>query len=673
MSEKKIFINPQAPSVATALISGVAGNPTNFPELFFGDAYEFVVKFTGDSDDGFIVPPAESFVFNLGLLARASAGTFVLEFDGVQTAPLPFDASAEDVANALNELETMQNVGGCEVTGLGGSPYRIIFKNYGGRSKIGIQSSLFPDVAPISYVVESGSENARAEQLIILKLDYVASVTDYTIDANAKELRFKVSLNTVECLLALGQADKVKLIAELKGISATGDVQTFVQIPATIYNRLIDVSALEYTIVELSGIVAQANAILEQFRSESAGITESIKTLSQVKSNRGELCFNNGVIATTQNSPLNTSFSYIWTWAVTLEEFDKHTGSYGLFGTTRYWSTSGDNADYGWAIGRKAVSGTLYVGNINFNSTGIVGGGYKGGIHSVLEYLDGNPHIWSVAYNGTNIKLRIDDNVIASYDLKFEKSESKSPFYVGWAVAENVAMFGRVSRIKGFNFDITSEDAPYSLADYIAGKDESPLLNLGGATTYNANANWLAFHGNEGTFDSTNNELTFTGSEATTAGYIVFYVNANIKAGAKVDVSIDSMSTNSSATFTNWQGVAGNTSGLNASGKSANTSYGYSTSFTTTADATNIGFWLWKTGTFTTGETLTLVKPQIKVNGALLSLADYSIQRNSTTKVVLDESGNGNVATITGNVVGSKDSAISAFIDELKMQITQTS
>ena len=517
MSEKKIFINPQAPSIATALISGLGGNPTNFPELFFGDAYEFVVKFTGDSDDGFIVPPADSFVFNLGILARASAGTFVLKFDGLQTQPLPFDASAEDVAKALNELETMQNVGGCEVTGLGGSPYRIIFKNYGGRSKIGIQSSLFPDVAPISYVVEAGSPDARAEQLIILKLDYVANVTDYTIDAKAKELRFKVSLNTVECLLALGQADKVKLIAELKGILASGDVQTFVQIPATIYNRLIDVSALEYTIVELAGVVAQANAILEQFRSESAGITESIKTLSQVKSNRGELHFNGGSLACSQKWTTNGAFSVVFTMAINKETMP--TNPTDWIGTATNF-----NSNRGMLISHDKAYLRFYL--IWSDSTGT-----RKMISRAItndRYYDGKPHIWCYSFTGNSLKVKIDDTFNVEYSaVDCTEIQHTSPFTFKPEIQV-------VSRVKAFNFDITSEDAPYTLADYVAGKDEPP-------------------------------------------------------------------------------------------------------------------------------------------NTALLSLADYSIQRNSTTKVVLDESGNGNVATITGDVVGTKDSAISAFIDELKMQITQTS
>ena len=642
MSEKKIFINPQAPSVATALISGVAGNPTNFPELFFGDAYEFVVKFTGDSEDGFVVPPSESFVFNLGLLARASAGTFVLEFDGVQTAPLPFDASAEDVATALNALEPMQNVGGCEVTGLGGSPYRIIFKNYGGRSKIGIQSSLFPDVAPISYVVESGSPDARAEQLIILKLDYVASVTDYTIDANAKELRFKVSLNTVECLLALGQADKVKLIAELKGISATGDVQTFMQIPATIYNRLIDVSALEYTIVELAGVVAQANAILEQFRSESAGITESIKTLSQVKSNRGELWFGGGKLQIP-----NMSFVGVWSIAMRIK-----TNNYPARYTSLvqlsdkfylYWNT------------RLAVLSSTYIANAKQVS-----------VEADSRLTDGNLHSLAICYDGTTLRLFDETGEILAVATSGQINLSNLNLNIG------DTFDGQIADVKMFNFDITSEDAPYTLADYINGKDESPLLK-GGFTT-NASEKKYA-PASSATYPCTittddNNIITITTTADIASKFVWIDAGANsfvAPQNANVEIIYDSIDNGSSI-----QVYFNNASGRVYS--SAKIEPKASLSFVASQNITRFSLLAHTDlSPIPVGTTITIKGLKIKVNGALLSLADYSIQRNSTTKVVLDESGNGNVAIITGNVVGTKDSAISAFIDELKMQITQTS
>lgn len=68
---------------------------------------------------------------------------------------------------------------------------------------------------------------------------------------------------------------------------------------------------------------------------------------------------------------------------------------------------------------------------------------------------------------------------------------------------------------------------------------------------------------------------------------------------------------------------------------------------------------------------------------ALLALEDYTIARNTTTRLVKDISGNAYDATVvesggsggtawTGTVKGSRDSAVAAFVDEIKTQINQS-
>ena len=56
---------------------------------------------------------------------------------------------------------------------------------------------------------------------------------------------------------------------------------------------------------------------------------------------------------------------------------------------------------------------------------------------------------------------------------------------------------------------------------------------------------------------------------------------------------------------------------------------------------------------------------------ALVAFADYTIARNASTTLVKDISGNGNDATVTGDVKGDKDLLVSTFVDELKTQIAQ--
>ena len=68
---------------------------------------------------------------------------------------------------------------------------------------------------------------------------------------------------------------------------------------------------------------------------------------------------------------------------------------------------------------------------------------------------------------------------------------------------------------------------------------------------------------------------------------------------------------------------------------------------------------------------------------ALLALEDYTIARNTTTRLVKDVSGNAYDATVvesggsgdtawTGTVKGARDTAVAAFVDEIKTQFTQS-
>ena len=58
---------------------------------------------------------------------------------------------------------------------------------------------------------------------------------------------------------------------------------------------------------------------------------------------------------------------------------------------------------------------------------------------------------------------------------------------------------------------------------------------------------------------------------------------------------------------------------------------------------------------------------------ALVAYANYTIKRNASTTLIKDISGNGNDATVVGDVKGDKDLLISTFVDELKTQISQQS
>lgn len=67
-----------------------------------------------------------------------------------------------------------------------------------------------------------------------------------------------------------------------------------------------------------------------------------------------------------------------------------------------------------------------------------------------------------------------------------------------------------------------------------------------------------------------------------------------------------------------------------------------------------------------------LIPPALKPSQVSLALENYTIERNTTTTLVKDTSGNSNDATVKGNVAGDNDQSIKVFVDEIKTQINQS-
>ena len=59
-------------------------------------------------------------------------------------------------------------------------------------------------------------------------------------------------------------------------------------------------------------------------------------------------------------------------------------------------------------------------------------------------------------------------------------------------------------------------------------------------------------------------------------------------------------------------------------------------------------------------------------NRAVLNLENYTIARNTTTRLIKDLSAGGYDATITGEIRGDMDRRVEVFVDEIKTQITQS-
>ena len=86
------------------------------------------------------------------------------------------------------------------------------------------------------------------------------------------------------------------------------------------------------------------------------------------------------------------------------------------------------------------------------------------------RYFDNKPHVWAYTFTGTSCSLSLDGEVIDTRPVANIVSVINT-FPLTFELPK-----GEVSRVKVFDFDITTENGIYTLDDYISGKDEPKVL-----------------------------------------------------------------------------------------------------------------------------------------------------------------------------------------------------
>ena len=251
--------------------------------------------------------------------------------------------------------------------------------------------------------------------------------------------------------------------------------------------------------------------------------------------------------------------------------------------------------------------------------------------------LNGEWHSLIISYDGTTLKLTDETGVLISASATLQSQASSSTINIG------TNLIGQMRNIKYFNFDMSANDAPYTIADYISGENESPLLQ--GGKNYSSTSNWTSRWKNASIVATTNTlEVTTTKNEKSSTLPIIVPERSFI-AGQTIEVSYDSITTSSNLTLINPQlyitggGVSYKTiTGNQLSAVVEKTGTG-NLEFTIKVNESNIP----------EGTTFVITGLKIKVNGALLLLDDAisGVQ-------VLDKSGNKNNANVSGSVLGSK-------------------
>jgi hypothetical protein len=156
--------------------------PATFPSFKSGDGVPVSVRILTASNEG--VPYKEQDLTNRTIrlaignpAGRPTSGTFTLTFGGDTTAPLPFNATAEQVAAELNALASITTAGGVSVTSPGAGAYKVIFDDAGARGAITADTApLYPTAGAFISEAQAGASDVREVVLIRLEVQPAAYV-----------------------------------------------------------------------------------------------------------------------------------------------------------------------------------------------------------------------------------------------------------------------------------------------------------------------------------------------------------------------------------------------------------------------------------------------------------------------------------------------------------------
>ena len=271
------------------------------------------------------------------------------------------------------------------------------------------------------------------------------------------------------------------------------------------------------------------------------------------------------------------------------------------------------------------------------------------------EIFDGNWHSIIVTCTSTTLSLYYEKGLIVTGTGNIQGGGDFTdiqPSILRIGGGGGTSGFGgQISSINVFNFDMSDNNALYTIDDYINGKDESPMLK--GGASYSANSGWYSRWGNGNVVANGDSiDITMTKDEGTSNMSIVL-PSRDFIGGQSITASYDSVESSSEVTIR----------GLNlyvTNNIADNKSFVDNKIELTTKISGNGMIQLiviCNESTIPNGTMFSIKGLKINVNGALLSLDDYSI-RVGATQIVPDVSGNLNDATITGAVYGSKDNSI---------------
>lgn len=320
------------------------------------------------------------------------------------------------------------------------------------------------------------------------------------------------------------------------------------------------------------------------------------------------------------------------------------------------------------------------IGYFNRTDISAVATGRLNTLAFVFKKLaNGNAHV-SLFVNGT----AISNNVSIDVPYTVVPNSASVNTWTGNVAAASAGTVG-YSDFRIFNFDVSAEDAPYSLADYQKGRRLPPSVcagvyqksnpDVGASITPTAGSFGQT---TQGTLAKSDNGYTLTLTSAASRRFW-FKFDKKYPAGTWFRVrrgalTWDGMETTGSRILQNSLNVGtSTTSPYTTPVNDLPTSEAVDVVFQTPIEADMVGFPLWNGADVPTVE-ISIPYFEFEVLGASLALENYTFARNTTTKLIKDASGNGQDATVLsgGSVAGDMDKSIAVLVDELKTQFTQS-
>lgn len=218
------------------------------------------------------------------------------------------------------------------------------------------------------------------------------------------------------------------------------------------------------TTTQLPSVASVVNYVADVVEGGSSGliptIQKDIRMLGQEKANVGDFHLKNGTISASNVLPINSPFTCIWTASRPAVVYG---GSTSTQRKGWVYTFPFGTAGVGMCVAMDDSNIAIYLRNGTSPQISITS--------NMSSYFDNKPHVYAYIYNSTSVRLLIDG---------VDKLTAPVADYVSFTPTKPLTITSpdcKVSRIKWFNFDMSDVNAPYTIADYIAGKEQPAIMN----------------------------------------------------------------------------------------------------------------------------------------------------------------------------------------------------